>query len=241
MGGTPTFVRRDGKKVTPWMDYQLGRLSAEMQQRFGVRVLVSDGVRTYEYQKAIFLARYVRAAQVNGRRVYDTRWWNGVLWYRISSAGTVAQPGTSNHEIQGSRGAVDIRDSGNDAGVTVRTSTRGKWLRQNAARFGMVASGDGFGEGWHFDMLNIFKTPPAPSGGGGTPIPTPSEEEDMFPAVLINESNPTGTYYLYDLRTQKVIRPITREENNGLRDAWKKGGAVYITAKAADFKAAGGK
>lgn len=171
MGGSVTYVWRDGSRLTPWMFYIIGLINAEMVRLFGVSLLVSSGIRTYEEQKAIFLARYVRAANINGRRVYDTRWWNGVLWYRISSAGTVAQPGTSNHEIQGTRAAVDIRDTGNDAGVTVRTSTRGKWIRANASRWGLVASGDGFGEGWHFDILNIFNTPPT------TPTPpTPSQE-----------------------------------------------------------------
>lgn len=181
MGGAVTYVWRDGSRLTLWMLYVVDLISAEMMSLFGVSLLVSSGIRTYEEQKAIFLARYVTAGNINGRRVYDTRWWNGVLWYRISSAGTVAQPGTSNHEIQGTRAAMDIRDTGKDAGVTVRSSVRGKWLRQNAARFGIVASGDGFGEGWHFDVLDIFRTPPTPP-----PTPTPTKEMiEMATEVIV--------------------------------------------------------
>jgi hypothetical protein len=164
-----------------WMLYIINLIDAELYRAFRVNLLVSSGIRTYEEQVAIFRSRYVRAADVNGRRVYDTRWWNGVLWYRISSAGTVAQPGTSNHEIQGNKAAVDIRDTGDSAGVTVASSLRGRWLRQNAWRWGLVASGDGFGEGWHFDVLNIFNTPPSPSPDPAPtpPLPEPTLEELM--------------------------------------------------------------
>ena len=160
-----TFVSRDSCRLTPNMLYQINRLDADLYAAFRVHVVVSSGIRTYEEQKAIFLERYVTAGNINGRRVYDTRVWQGVTWYRISSAGTVAVPGTSNHEIQGTKAAVDIRDTGDDAGITVASSTRGRWIRANCSKYGMIASGDGFGEGWHFDMINIGDGVPE-SGGG---------------------------------------------------------------------------
>jgi len=169
------WVFRDGARLTPWMKYQIDRLSAAMFAIFGVRVIVSSGVRTDAEQEAIFRARYVTAGNVRGRRVYDTRWWNGQLWYRISSAGTVAAPGTSNHQIRGTRGAVDIRDTGSDAGIMTASSARGRWIRQHAHEYDLVAEGDGFGEGWHFAVLNVYNTPP---GGGGNV--TPPKEKDMF-------------------------------------------------------------
>lgn len=171
MGGTPAFVFRDGARLTPWMDYQIGRLSHDMYTAFGVRVVVTSGIRTYEEQKRIFLERYVLAGDVRGRRVYDTRWWNGRLWYRISDQGTVAQPSTSNHEIQGSTAAVDIRDTGSDSGITNKNSKRGRWIRANAWRYGLVAEGDGFGEGWHFKVLAIFTAVPSKPAGGGSSKP----------------------------------------------------------------------
>lgn len=173
MGGAIKYVYRDGQRLTAWMFYVIMLLDADLFKAFGVHVLVSSAIRTYEEQKRIFLARYVTAGNINGRRVYDTRWWNGVRYYRISPAGTVAVPGTSNHEIQGTKAAVDIRDTGRDAGITSRYSARGKWIRAWCKRTGLlIASGDGFGEGWHFDVPNIFKTPPSkPAGGGSTTTP----------------------------------------------------------------------
>ena len=176
-----TYVYRDSQRLTPWMDYQIGRLNADCIRLFGVRVIVSSAIRTYGDQKRIFLERYVTAGGVGGRRVYDTRWWNGQLWYRVSSAGTVAVPGTSNHEIQGSKAAVDLRDSGSDAGITVAGSRRANWLRANAGGYGLIASGYGFGEPWHYDVLDIHNTPPsAPAGGGGSTPELLLKEDDMI-------------------------------------------------------------
>lgn len=168
-----TYVYRDGARLTPHMLYQINLLDADFYKEFGLHIKVTSGIRTSEEQEAIWYARYTLTP--NGRKVYDTRWWNGRLWYRISSAGTVAPPRTSNHEIQGTKAAVDLRDTGSDAGVAVAGSRRSNWLRANAWRYGLVASGFGFGEAWHYDVLNIFA--PVPSGGGGT---TPSKENTVI-------------------------------------------------------------
>lgn len=162
------YVWRDGQRLTAWMLYQINRAAAAFFLAFAVRLLVSSGIRTYAEQEAIFLSRYVVAAHVNGRRVYDTRWWKGVLWYRISPAGTVAQPGTSNHEIQGAQAAADFRDSGQDAGVTVAGTARSNWLRANASKYDMIPSGFRFREPWHYDIRNIFKTPPSSGDGSAS-------------------------------------------------------------------------
>lgn len=162
------FVYRDGQRLTAWMNYKLGLLAVDLMAIFGVALIVSSGIRTYQEQVDIFLSRYVTARNVNGRRVYDTRVWNGTRYYRISAAGTVAVPGTSNHEIQGSKAAVDLRDSGRDAGIATVGSVRSNWLRANAWRYGLIASGFSFHEAWHYDMPDVFRTPPAP-----TPTPTP--------------------------------------------------------------------
>lgn len=191
MGGTIQYVYRDGQRLTAWMLYVLILLDAELWRRFRVRLRVISAIRTYEEQKRIFLARYVRYADINGRRVYDTRWWNGQRWYRISDAGTVAAPGSSNHEIQGTAAAVDIQDTGADAGITSATSTRGRWIRQWCRDRGlMIAEGDSFREGWHFKIPGIFRTPPAIPTATPKPVPTPApapvpeeDEDDMKPTV----------------------------------------------------------
>lgn len=160
-----TFVTRDGQTLTPYMLYQVNRLDAAFFANWGVHIIVSSAIRTYEQQKTLFLQRYVTAANIGGRKVYDTRVWNGTTYYRISSAGTVAVPGTSNHEIQGTRAAVDLRDTGTDAGIMTKTSVRGKWMRAHCGEYDMEATGDSFGEGWHFDIRNI---------GGALPSGNPS-------------------------------------------------------------------
>lgn len=162
------YVWMGQARLTPYMAYQLQRLDADLRKNFGVGLVCNSGIRTNQEQIDIFLSRYVTAGNVKGRHVYDTRWWNGQLWYRVSAAGTVAPPGSSNHEIQGTTAAVDIQDTGATAGITSKNSERGRWIRANAPNYDMVASGDGFGEGWHFDIKNIFNAVPGqPAGGGG--------------------------------------------------------------------------
>lgn len=161
------YVERNGSRLTPFMLHQIERLNRDLKVKFGCEVVISSGIRLPQEQIDVFLARYVTAANIRSRFVYDTRVWNGVRYYRISSAGTVASPGTSNHEIQGSTAAVDLRDTGRDAGLMVRGSARSNWLRANAANYGLVASGFGFGEPWHYDVLNIFSEVPGATAPAG--------------------------------------------------------------------------
>lgn len=161
MGGTPGMTTRNGQLVTAWMAYQIDRLAAAFWARFGLVLLVMSAIRTYQEQVDIFLSRYVTASQINGRKVYDTRVWNGTRYYRISPLGTVAVPGTSNHEIQGSNAAVDFGDSGRDAGVAVAGTERANWLKANAPDYDFIPEGYNFREPWHYLARNIFNQPPA--------------------------------------------------------------------------------
>lgn len=180
------YVYRDGQRLTPWMKYCVDRFSAAMQAKFGEVIYVSSGIRTYEEQRDIFLRRYVTAGNVRGRRVYDTRVWNGVRYYRIDPAGTVAVPRTSNHEIQGTRGAVDLRDSGRDRGITTHGTARANWARANAHLYGLRPEGYNFAEPWHFSIDNIYNTPPAqPAGDGGTEANKPAITEDTEMLTII--------------------------------------------------------
>lgn len=199
------YVFRNGERLTARMLSSLNRLDADLRKKFGVSLIVTSGIRLNSEQKQIFLERYVTAANIRGRYVYDTRVWNGVRYYRISPAGTVAVPGTSDHEVQGNNAAVDIRDTGSDAGVTVRTSVRGRWLRENAWRYDMVADGDGFGESWHFRMVNVFagesndSSSGSSSGSSGGTINANGKEEDMFINIQgqVGKRN-GGAYYIAD-------------------------------------------
>lgn len=189
------YVYRDGSRLTPYMMYIINRLDADFYNTFGLHIVVSSGIRTSQDQIDVFLQRYVTAGNINGRTVYDTRVWNGVRYYRISSAGTVAVPGTSNHEIQGDRAAVDLRDTGSGPGVSSPNNARSNWLKANAYKYGMIPSGYGFGEAWHYDVLNIFS--PVPAGVsiiGGEDLPSEEWFEGAFSSVR-NLLTVPGTQY----------------------------------------------
>jgi len=153
MGGI-AFVTRDGCRFTPRMSFDFERLAAALRAAFpGVELHASSALRTYEEQEAIFRDRYVVQASGNGP-YGDVRWWNGARWVRVKSGGTVAQPGSSNHEFESTGyGAVDVYDSASDAGVTVAGTVRAKWLRAHAAEFGFEPEGYGFAEPWHLKYV----------------------------------------------------------------------------------------
>lgn len=180
MGGIE-YVYWDGARLTPWMKHCLERLDADLRRLFGVHLVLdpSKGIRTEAEQTAIFLSRY--RPQLAGSGPYgDVRWWNGTRYVRHSGLGTVAQPGSSNHEIQGTTAAVDVADSGG-AGIGTMGSARSNWLRANAANYGLIPEGFKFGEAWHYAIPNIFTPVPnsgSASSGGSSVAPVP-EEDDM--------------------------------------------------------------
>lgn len=185
MGGTIDYIYRDGSRLTPWMLHVINQANTEFKAKFGCELLVSSGIRTNQEQRDIFLSKF-RVEWFSNGPYNDVRWWGGKRYVRYGGGGTVAVPGTSNHEVQGSKAAVDLRDSGEDAGVATGFNERADWLRYNAPRLGLIASGYGFGEPWHYDVPDIFRTPPAaaPAGGNSKPVIIPSEEDSMFIAII---------------------------------------------------------
>lgn len=182
-----TWVYRDGQRLTPAMLVDFIGLDDEFFRRTGCRLKIRSGVRTDDEQERIWYDRMVLAHQVNGRRVYETRWWNGRLWYRISSAGTVAPPGSSNHQIGGGRkGALDIYDTGSDAGVLTRGSFRANVFDEIAGKYGYDSEGYAFGETWH-KRYNRDPWRAVPSGGGGA-VAQPQEDE-MTVSVRVNKQH----------------------------------------------------
>lgn len=183
MGGIE-YVYWDGARLTPWMKYCLERLDADLRKLFGVHLVLdsSKGIRLNSEQRAIFLDRY-RPQSSGGGPFGDVRWWNGTRYVRYSGLGTVAQPGSSNHEIQGTTAAVDLADSGG-SGIGTMGSARSNWLRRNAAHYGLIPEGFNFNEAWHYAVPNIF-TPVPGRGANVTPAPVPKEDDDML-ALLID-------------------------------------------------------
>lgn len=147
------WVFHDGQRLTPAMLQDFLALDADFARRTGgVHLKIRSGVRTDAEQERFWYDRMVLAHQVRGRRVYETRWWNGQLWYRISSAGTVAPPKQSNHQIDvaaGRRGALDLYDTGSDAGILTRGSFRANVFDQIAPFYGYDSEGYAFAETWH--------------------------------------------------------------------------------------------
>ena len=217
-----TYVTRDGSRLTPFMLYQINRLNTDLKNAFGVEVRVTSGIRTHQEQINLFLARYVTAGNVRGRRVYDTRVWKGVRYYRISSIGTVAVPGYSNHEVQGTAAAVDLRDTGRDGGIATMGSKRSNWLRANCGKYGMDPEGFNFGEAWHYRFRNAFQA--VPGGGGGSSVsqawlnkPKPKPKPKPSP----KPSNPFGIPSVKGL--QKIARLYGY--NGSINDIWGGGSA----------------
>lgn len=211
------LVTIDGQRATPYMAYQLRRLKNDFRARFGLEIYAVSGIRLDWEQIQIFLARYVKAGEVNGRYVYDTRVWNGVRYYRISNAGTVAVPGTSNHEIQGDSAAWDFADSGSDAGVSRAGSARSNWLRDNAWRYDLEPEGFNFGEAWHYKAKKIFNAVPgSSSGNGGAPAPTPNparptrKKKKMDPWIAVL---PNGRWVLIISQGNARPRAVTLQGN----------------------------
>lgn len=226
-----TWVWRDGARLTPAILRDLNALNDEFRRVWGVDLLASSGIRTDDEQERIFRDRYVPASQVNGRRVYDFRWWNGVQWARISAAGTVAVPGTSNHQLGGGRlGAVDVRDTGSDAGVLTAGSPRARWLVANAPRFGF-STDEGYSvrEPWHLRYLrDPWADASAPASTGNAtparptqPAPQTPEElgEEMFIAIM-----PNGEFLIVPMAEGKyraVVLPANGQNNETRRELLK--------------------
>lgn len=133
------YTTRNGQRVQVNVASAFDRLAAAFKARFGLDLLVSSGTRT-------------RAEQ---QRLYNL--------YRARKGNLAAAPGTSNHEEGGPRGprALDVRDSGGDAGVTRRNNARSNWLKANAPAYGFDPAGYRFSqvEPWHIEYTGSLDAP----------------------------------------------------------------------------------
>jgi hypothetical protein len=134
-------------------------------------ITIVDGDREYEKQVQVFLSRYCLHHELNGRRVYDIRWWEGRQYFRHSPAGTVAAP---------SRTAPHVAKIAADLGAPYnnRYTAAHARLQQIAPGLGLDWTGRHFGEDWHWETVRGVGLVGAPSSGGATPFNP--EEDDMF-------------------------------------------------------------
>jgi hypothetical protein len=202
-----TFVERNGQRLEVAVAAAFDRMNNAFHAAFGLWLLVTSGTRTDAEQEAIFRARYVTAGQVNGRKVYDTRWWAGQLWYRISSAGTVATPGSSNHQESGPNGprSIDIADTGGDPGVTRFGTVRNQWMHDHAGEFGFENEGEKFNEAWHKTFRGTLG-----SAGGQTPNQDVINRQNWMNHIGINvgiADGLPGPLYVAGVKTyQEILR-----------------------------------
>ncbi len=215
MGGAPLWVWRDGQRLTPAMLVDFLALDEEFYQRTGCRLKISSGIRTDEEQERIWYERYVPVWDVRGRKVYDFRWWRGIQWARISPDGTVAPPGSSNHQINlaaGRRGALDLYDTGSDPGILTRGTFRARVFDEIAPKHGYDSEGYAFGENWH-KRYNRDPWRAVPAGGGAKPLPVPPpplpEVLDMATQVIVTVKDNNNRALTDDKRRAAFVDPAS--------------------------------
>ncbi|MDR6867695.1 hypothetical protein J2Y69_002299 [Microbacterium resistens] len=206
------YLSIDGSRVAPGVAAALRVMGAAFRDAFGVELLVTSGTRTHQEQIGIFLSTY--RAQASGDGPFgDVRWWQGVRYVRYDPSGTAAQPGTSLHE---SDRALDLRDSGEDAGVASGGNPRADWLRANAERWGFAPNGYGFGEPWHYEyQLDPWEIPDWAAGKiPATPTKTihPYEEEDTMPDSMFAVVDGVPSWCWLNWGTGTLFAVHTQEE-----------------------------
>lgn len=155
-----TYVIVDGQRVAANVAADYYRLEAEFRRVFGLDLIISSGVRTWQEQYdlwhafAVAKTTNVRAAHPDDPKAFHVE-TNPV----------------------GPR-AIDIRDSGADAGVTRYGNPRSKWIRDNAHRFNFDPAGyDHYDEPWHLEHTGASTA----SVGNGA---MPTDEAQRFLASL---------------------------------------------------------
>lgn len=126
------YTTINGQRVETSVAKAFQRMRAAFTARWGLDLLVSSATRTRAEQAHLYAE------------------------YRAGRGNLAAAPGMSNHEEGGPRGprALDLRDSGKDAGVTVAGSARSNWLKTHAPSFGFDPAGFRFSrvEPWHYEF-----------------------------------------------------------------------------------------
>jgi len=140
------YDRIDGERVQKAVAAAYRRMDAEFYRIFKLHLGITKGggTRTRAEQQALYNL------------------------YRAGKGNLAAVPGTGRHEESGPVGprALDLHDTGRDAGVASFGTVRGNWLAKNAPRFGFVQAGAKFREAWHYEYQGALINTPTP---GTTP------------------------------------------------------------------------
>jgi peptidoglycan hydrolase-like protein with peptidoglycan-binding domain len=181
-----TYTQINGQRVQVSVAAAFQNLRAAFKAATGLDLLVTSGTRT-------------RAEQ---QHLYNL--------YRAGKGNLAAVPGSSNHEENGPRGprALDIRDSGAGAGVTVRNNVRSNWIKANASRYGFNPAGYSFSriEPWHIEYTGALNN----TVGGGSSA-TGSCFTSEFNTVQKRAAVQGGYNALgYKLKQDGISGPATR-------------------------------
>jgi peptidoglycan hydrolase-like protein with peptidoglycan-binding domain len=140
----------DGCRVEVHVAAAFRQMAAAFQARWGLTLHVKSGVRTEQEQWDLY--------------------WGWVK--RLPGFNLAVKPSESFHCEIGPQGprALDLYDSGADAGASVAGSPRNNWIRDNAPRWGITLSGLTFNprEGWHVHFTGVIG---GHAAGGSTGFP----------------------------------------------------------------------
>lgn len=158
-----------------------GRFSDDLEAEGLPPITVVSGDREPAEQVEFFVSRFRQQAS-GGGPFGDVRWWDGsawgypggTRWVRWSSAGTVAVPGTGNHE----------KHRSNDLAWPYNAVTTAHLrAREIAARHNITCDGLGFGEAWHWTFWGALGAIGAPASSNAEPF----EPEGFLMALTDDE------------------------------------------------------
>lgn len=176
-----TIVKIDGCNVAVATGAAFIKVAQKFKSETGLTLHIKSGLRT---------------------RLEQTNLWND---YMSGKGGLAAKPGTSEHETGR---ALDVYDSGNDPGVTVAGTARHIIVVRLMLEEGFKATGDTFGEPWHFEFWKTdpYKIPVSIASTGSNNIT--EIEDDMGCYVQVSSQ---GSKYWYSESTGK-LREIGKAE-----------------------------
>ena len=200
----------------------------------GVTISATGTYRSYEQQRALFLARY-SPTPIPGR---PSKWWQGKQWWLKPGMAGAATPGTSNH---GTGLAADLSDT-----PTVPLSERTlRWLATWGPQYGWFNTVRS--EPWHWcyvlgdDLPPRLQAPePVPPIDPPDPEP-PTEETDVDLFVTCARLRDTAPLYVVWATGAKTwLRdPGARDAFFALRKLAGKDTPVIVVADDATFRALG--
>lgn len=179
MGGVRMSIRYAGTEYNEASGTReaFARFSDDLVAEGLPPIVVVSGDRAPAVQVGFFVSRF-RQQATGGGPFGDVRWWDGsawgypggTRWVRWSAEGTVAVPGTGNHEKKRS----------NDLAWPYNSNT---WQHRRAqviaARHNITCDGITFGEWWHWTSWRALGVIGSPATSSTTSKPFTEEDELM--------------------------------------------------------------